>query len=573
VVSHWTRARPLAVRASMPHRQRGHGDAGHGDGGQDGELGADATYGTAALLEQPELRGDVVAAPVFERSRVVGHGVPPLVVRTFMPHRQRAHGDGGQDGELGTGATYGTAALLEQPKLPSGVTAAPVVRNRTPSCRAAKCCSSLRTEEYLSVAVGFAWFMAVSLLTLWDLAPGKVARWQVLCNAGNGTLTSSNGSSTSTFMTNGTQGGGDAPALAASFTHVNVLSLLLCAACTVVTMAAVQHALRKPFVVWVNVGVCLLAFAGQVIGTYVPLAEHGFGPAVWCLVLGSLVRLAVRREMRGMPGMSFAIMVSIVLLAVNLKTLGLVGAKALLVAWVETTVTLVAVYYLGRGVFCMPADDALVTAAGLSICGSSAVVSVSEAISAEPSLQVAVVAIMSVLTVPCMVGVPLAGMALGLNNETIGAWVGGSVDSTGAVIASASLTGAPAVLRMAVVVKMLQNVMIGPVVVGVTLARVRACRCRTLWEKFPKFVLGFLVVAAVTTAIPDPTENLVAANSFVVSEWFSSLSFVLLGYDLDLLGLRRQFGGYLCVLALYVVGQFVIDTFATLGAAYLVYAL
>jgi uncharacterized membrane protein YadS len=264
-------------------------------------------------------------------------------------------------------------------------------------------------------------------------------------------------------------------------------------------------------------------------------------------------------------------MVSIDMLAHNLKSAGAVGARALVVAWAETAAVLVLVFYFGKHVLRMPADDALVTAAGLSICGSSAVVSVCEVVKASSELRVAVIGIMSLLTVPCMVGVPLLGLAAGLSNDTLGAWIGGSIDSTGAVVASASLAGTR-VVHTAVIVKMLQNVMIGPVVVGVTLARAKTCRCSVLWEKFPKFVLGFLAVAVITTVIPDPYEDEIAANSFVLSEWFSSISFVLLGYELDLRGLRQQFSGYGRVLLLYVLGQFAVDTWTTLAVSYAMFS-
>lgn len=419
---------------------------------------------------------------------------------------------------------------------------------------------------------GLAYFSVVGLFTIWDLPPGKLSRWIVLFNPITAQNDHGNASHMNTTSANTTPGPSvPPPSLASSFTHVNVLSMLLCAACTVVTMAVVQQLLGKPFHVLVNVGVCVVAFAGQVVGAYDPFAANGVGVAVWCILFGTILRLAFNRELSGMPSMSFAIMVSIVLLAVNMKSVGTVGAKALVVAWVETAVVLVLVLYFGIKALRMPEDDALVTAAGLSICGSSAVVSVGEVVGASKALKVAVIGIMSLLTVPCMVGVPLVGLAVGLNNDTIGAWVGGSVDATGAVVASASLAGTQAV-HTAVIVKMLQNVMIGPVVIGITLARSKACRCRVLWDKFPKFVLGFLVVAAITTIIPDPFEDEIAANSFVISEWFSAVSFVLLGYDIDLRAIRQQFGSFGKVLALYLVGQYVVDTFTTLAVSYVMFS-
>jgi hypothetical protein len=67
--------------------------------------------------------------------------------------------------------------------------------------------------------------------------------------------------------------------------------------------------------------------------------------------------------------------------------------------------------------------------------------------------------VMSIFTVPAIPLIPALARSLGLSPVVSGAMIGGSVDTTGAVIASASIAGSEA-LQAAAVIKMLQNISI-----------------------------------------------------------------------------------------------------------------
>jgi uncharacterized membrane protein YadS len=186
---------------------------------------------------------------------------------------------------------------------------------------------------------------------------------------------------------------------------------------------------------------------------------------------------------------------------------------------------------------------------------------------ADSQLVTTFIAVMSVLTIPLIPTMPMMGKLV--NDEVVGAWIGGCVDSTGAVIATASL-GGDAVLRAAIVIKMLQNLLIGPVALVITGIHTGSFKPAIIWDKFPKFVLGFVVVAVITTF--TPRDEMISKNSFIISEWFSALSFVMIGFDINL----REASGYLTngkkILLLYVVGQMV-DIGLTFIAAYLMFQL
>ena len=105
---------------------------------------------------------------------------------------------------------------------------------------------------------------------------------------------------------------------------------------------------------------------------------------------------------------------------------------------------------------------------------------------------------------------PLIGHAIGLTDHEFGLWAGLSVDNTAETTATGYLYSEQAG-KIAVLVKSTRNALIGFVVLGFALywaARGEAdaggtgfrARAAFVWDKFPKFVLGFLAVSAIATA-------------------------------------------------------------------------
>src|SRR6202008_788644 len=102
------------------------------------------------------------------------------------------------------------------------------------------------------------------------------------------------------------------------------------------------------------------------------------------------------------------------------------------------------------------------------------------------------------------------GHAIGLSDYQFGLWAGLSVDNTAETTATGYLFSDHAG-KIAVLVKSTRNALIGFVVLGFTLywaARGEAdeiapgvrARAAFVWDKFPKFVIGFLAVSAIATA-------------------------------------------------------------------------
>ena len=160
-----------------------------------------------------------------------------------------------------------------------------------------------------------------------------------------------------------------------------------------------------------------------------------------------------------------------------------------------------------------------------------------------------------------------------------GAWLGGTIDSTGAVAAAGGMLGDTA-LEVAVTIKMIQNILIGVVAFGVAVYWVTVVEAGSpaegasqaggaaalpslmeIWYRFPKFVLGFVGALLIFSAIYASGAGgkaLVEAATSGTSEplrgWLFCLAFVSIGLETNF----RELFHYLKdgkAIALYVVGQ------------------
>ena len=145
-------------------------------------------------------------------------------------------------------------------------------------------------------------------------------------------------------------------------------------------------------------------------------------------------------------------------------------------------------------------------AIGSSICGVSAIIAAKGAIDADDEdVSYAIAAILA-LGAFSLFAFPAIGHALGMGDQAFGLWAGLAVDNTAEASAAGALYS-DAAGKFAVLAKTARNATIGFVVLGYAIywarksqAAVIENKASFLWQKFPKFVLGFLVVSSATTA-------------------------------------------------------------------------
>ncbi|SFB73387.1 conserved hypothetical integral membrane protein [Halobiforma haloterrestris] len=222
-----------------------------------------------------------------------------------------------------------------------------------------------------------------------------------------------------------------------------------------------------------------------------------------------------------------------------------VGGVVLLVVVGVTATTLVAVELLSRTVTGADLSERLgsLLAAGSSICGVSAIVAVAGAIRAregEIAYAAATILLFDAITV---VVYPIVGDLLGLSDVVFGVWAGVSMFSTGPVVA-VGFAHSEAAGQWATMTKLARNALIGLVVVGYASYYARAdadgatagLSPRLLWDEFPKFVLGFLALVALSSAgVFSPAQQASIENAY---NWLFVLAFVGLGTEIELAELR-----------------------------------
>jgi len=269
---------------------------------------------------------------------------------------------------------------------------------------------------------------------------------------------------------------------------------------------------------------------------------------LWAILFGLVVANTVGLAQIFKPGVAtyeFWLKTGIVLLGARylLGDVLKLGAVSLALVVVELAVAIGIMTVLGRAFRLKPKLTSLL-AIGSSICGVSAIIAGRGAIEADDEDATFAIAAILALGAFGLFAYPLIGHALGMSDKAFGLWAGLAVDNT----AEAAATGAvysDAAGKVAILTKSTRNASIGFVVLGYALywssrgqAQLVTNKVRFLWEKFPKFVLGFLVVSALATAgLFDKGQTSTLAN---LSRWAFLLTFAGVGLKTDFRELSRQ---------------------------------
>lgn len=284
---------------------------------------------------------------------------------------------------------------------------------------------------------------------------------------------------------------------------------------------------------------------------------------LWAIVFGLIVSNtagvpAIFRA--GVDTYEFWLKIGIVLLGVRfvLGDIVKLGGVSLACVVLELALAIAVMTALGRAFKLSPKLTSLL-AIGASVCGVSAIIAAKGAIEADDEdASYAMAAILALGAVSLLV-FPLVGRALGMSDHAYGLWAGLAVDNTAEAAAAGALYS-DAAGKFAVLAKTTRNATLGFVVLGYALYWVRRNQAHAiahkgafLWQKFPKFVLGFLVISGLATA--GAFARAQAADLANLSRWAFLLTFAGVGLRTDLRELSKQ---GLRPLAVGVIGEFAI---------------
>jgi uncharacterized integral membrane protein (TIGR00698 family) len=267
-------------------------------------------------------------------------------------------------------------------------------------------------------------------------------------------------------------------------------------------------------------------------------------------VLGAL---GLRTRLNAAFRTEFLIKTGLVLLgaSINLAVIARAAGPAIIQSVILiSTVFLVSWWVSGR-LGLDPKLRALLSAA-VSICGVSAAIAAAGAVSARLEQLAYVASLVIIFALPSIFIQPWLAAQLGLNQVVAGAWIGGNIDTTAAVTAAGSIVGDQA-LQIAAIVKQTQNALMGVVAVILTawfVYRIERVPGATvglgaIWQRFPKFILGFIAASALATLYinsagdPKAAGDVVAVAGTSLRTWFFILAFVCIGIEFRPAALRE----------------------------------
>ncbi len=319
--------------------------------------------------------------------------------------------------------------------------------------------------------------------------------------------------------------------------------------------------------------IAVLAYMAE---TQALMKYWGFGFPLWAIIFGLLISNTIGTPKWVEPAVAteFFIKTGLVLLGAEIlfnKILA-IGKPGIFVAWICTPITLILTYWVGQRFIKMPSKTLNITiSADMSVCGVSAAIATAAACKAKKEELTLAIGLSMVFTAICMVGQPAIAKLFGLPEILAGAWMGSTIDSTGAVAAAGAFYGEKA-LYVAATIKMIQNVLIGVTAFGVAVywcARVECIEGQTvswweIWYRFPKFVVGF-IIASILFSILDQNmgkdlsavmidHGVLRGFTRIAREWFFALAFTSIGLETNFKEFKPYFKGGKPI-TLYVFGQ------------------
>ncbi len=283
------------------------------------------------------------------------------------------------------------------------------------------------------------------------------------------------------------------------------------------------------------------------------ISYYGLEVVFWALLFGLLVSntIGVPDWLKTAVKTEFFIKIGLVLLGAEVlfTTIAKVGAYGM----IQSIIVIFAVFYVCFWVAKkLGLDDEFASILGtaVSICGVSAAIAAGGAVKGDQKKVSHTISLVLLCAIPMLILQPLVAKAVGMAPAVAGAWIGGTIDTTGAVVAAGAIAG-EAAMAVAVVVKMAQNVLIGfaafLLAVWFTFKGQAAGEKPSLmeiWFRFPKFVVGFIIASLVFSfMMPEAEAKAVTSITSGLRGWWFTLAFLCIGLDTQFKELVSMGGG------------------------------
>lgn len=308
--------------------------------------------------------------------------------------------------------------------------------------------------------------------------------------------------------------------------------------------------------------------------------EYGVEYVIFALALGLLISntIGVPEWLKPAVQTEFYIKTGLVVLGTALLLLEILqyGALGIVQAIIVVLIVWYFCFWLARKLR-VDDDFAAMLSSSVAICGVSAAIATCGAIAGDKKKLSYVTSLVLLVAVPMMVGMPWLVKTFQIPEVVAGAWLGGTLDTSATVVAAGALVSDTA-MKVGVIVKFAQNALIGVaafiLVIWWTFKAGAAPGGEKpspaiIWERFPKFVLGFIVASAVFSFfIPTEMVNGTKGAFGEIRTWWFAMAFVCIGLEARFVELAGMEGGRPALA--FVVAQ-VFNIFLTLGLAYLIF--
>lgn len=299
-----------------------------------------------------------------------------------------------------------------------------------------------------------------------------------------------------------------------------------------------------------------VSLLAQVVAKIPAVSYYGFESVFFSVLFGLVIRNVWRVPAWMKPAIQGEFFIKIGVVCLGATILFSDVMKSGVFGLVQACLVVAVVWFFAfRFSRRMKVDErsAMILASGLSICGVSASITAARVVGGDDRKLSYIVSLVLIVVVPMIYLMPwLANLILPhlfapeVAEEVAGAWIGGTIDTTSGVAASSTIVGEVA-NQHAVIIKAAQNVLIGVVAFFIALYLStrrgdkggQAPSLGIVWEKFPKFIIGFVAASLVFSILQS--SGLFTADAKgklaepgvakMFSTVFFSLAFVCVGLD------------------------------------------
>lgn len=256
-----------------------------------------------------------------------------------------------------------------------------------------------------------------------------------------------------------------------------------------------------------------LTLGAQLIASVPVIKEYGFEPVFFAVIFGLVLSNCFRLPewLKSAVQSEFYIKIGIICLGSTILFGEVMksGAYGLAQSLIVVFTVWYMAFWIGKKMKIDP-EMGTMLASAVSICGVSAAIATCGVIKGDNKKLSYVVSLVLIVAIPMMYLLPWLADLMNLPQEVTGAWLGGTIDTTGAVAASGALVGETAE-KTAIIVKSSQNVLLGIAAFVISLMwsyqkkdNVEKPTASVIWDRFPKFVVGFILASLVFSFCFEP---------------------------------------------------------------------